>query len=1134
MPDVPNETNDKIIPFTVADYKFEGSFYNESIPFKHDGCQAGITNEYMSFVRRKFLAFFESENNEKYLNTSEIQLRCRVISSFRKDIVSKKTSKPWSIFELICQCSKGEYWFARKFFSCETKQDFQKIKEFADILSSKFITINGILKRDDDAFSERGFVFNVNAYFPCDPFTEEKEYGNISKRIDLSIRTNYSPLDGVDDINDWLSFFSKNKIKFFGVSDMSGVYGWPRFENAIEKHNKNLPEDEKIVMTYGTTYFTQCDFGCQRNSFVLRYYARTDAGKKLLYEKITKSHQLSSDFAMPTFSWQDAVELSQHDGVIVVLPTSKGILTHAMAHWKSKEDVEKLMSELAGVVDYVEFSPVDCHMELLSNLMYSSGIVYQHSIAQERLVNILRDIKNFAIENKIPILFSNSPRYIDRETSICREAALFSNKIVNYDSEDIHFLNFEEIKNKMGFLFSRDEMIEVLLKNPIVFMQSIEKFPIVPEGLFLPKINCVADTDKFLVDKTEEGIAQMYGESWRFVLPKDIVERIDFELESICKKYSVIYVASYLAIKKSEELGFSVGSRGSVGSSAVAFFSGISEVNPLRPHYYCTGCNISIWDSQETREVGVGIDMPDKACPKCGDKMAKDGWNIQFSTFMGYDGSKVADIDLNFAGSVQGKVMKYISRELFPTRAFRAGTVMKLKESGQLKAFKNLFGCNYAKNVVLASKTIGMRKAIGKHAGGIVIIPEDKEVSDFTPLSRVVSGGDLDGDSGMSTHFEFEVIHDTLLKMDILGSDSIEFLEMLSMNTGVPHRRIEWYEKEVLEIFQKGDTLGVNEFTTGNAIDMLEEVKPTKWQHLCSMSGLQHGTGVWGGNARNILLEGTATIDSIDGCRDEIVEKLTVKLGDGKKAYDIVESVRKGRGVPKEFTPELSKKVPGWYLEFLNKIQYMFPKAHAAAYLQISAKQAWYKLHYPAHFYATYLSIKAKFIEESWCFSEITFLEKEIERFRRLLSSPDVENKIDKQKKIVTCMVLIECKQRGFVVKEPHVNESMPDRFAVKNNILYSPLVTIASVGEKTAQVIYRERLKNGLFKDMEDLYTRTSIQHESMRCIGNYDNFGSWGEEKKKQGDFLRRKRKLLVKEEESLIGRKNTGQRVFDFFSK
>ena len=581
---------------------------------------------------------------------------------------------------------------------------------------------------------------------------------------------------------------------------------------------------------------------------------------------------------------------------------------------------------------------------------------------------------------------------------------------------------------------------------------------------------------------------EMYGEE----LPPIVQERLERELNSIISNgYAVMYIIAQKLVWKSNEDGYLVGSRGSVGSSFAATMSGITEVNPLRPHYYCKKCHYSDFDSKEVLAYAgrSGCDMPDKNCPVCGEPLTKDGFDIPFETFLGFKGNKEPDIDLNFSGDYQGKAHRYTEVIFGEGQTFRAGTIGTLAD-------KTAFG--YAKNYYeergiakrnceidrIVQGCVGIRRTTGQHPGGIIVLPVGEEIYSFTPVQHPAN--DMETDI-ITTHFDYHSIDHNLLKLDILGHDDPTMIRMLEDLTGIDAQQIPLDEPTVMSLFLNTSALGVEpedlggcplgslgipEFGTDFVIQMLIDTKPQSFSDLIRISGLSHGTDVWLGNAQTLIEEGKATISTAICTRDDIMIYLIGMGLESELSFTIMESVRKGKGLKDEWIEEMkAHDVPDWYIWSCQKIKYMFPKAHAAAYVMMAWRIAYCKVYYPLAYYAAFFSIRATaFNYELMCQGKekLNYFIKDYEKRKDTLTKKEQDTVKDMR-------IVQEMYARGFTFLPLDVYTAKARYFQIIDGKLMPALNTIEGLGDKAAEAI-EDAAKQGAFLSKDDFRQRTKV----------------------------------------------------------
>lgn len=580
----------------------------------------------------------------------------------------------------------------------------------------------------------------------------------------------------------------------------------------------------------------------------------------------------------------------------------------------------------------------------------------------------------------------------------------------------------------------------------------------------------------------------MYGDP----LPKVVEERLERELNSIISNgYAVMYIIAQKLVWKSNEDGYLVGSRGSVGSSFVATMSGITEVNPLQAHYLCPNCHYSDFDSPEVRAFSGrgGCDMPDKLCPVCKEPLAKEGFDIPFETFLGFKGNKEPDIDLNFSGEYQSKAHAYTEVIFGYGQTYRAGTIGTLADKTAFGYIKNYFeekgihkrNCEVGR---IVQGCVGVRRTTGQHPGGIIVLPVGEEINSFTPVQHPAN--DMSTNI-VTTHFDYHSIDHNLLKLDILGHDDPTMIRMLQDLTGLDPRKIPLDDTSVMSLFKNTEALGVTpeelngcplgalgipEFGTDFAMQMVIDAKPQEFSDLIRISGLSHGTDVWLGNAQTLIEEGKATISTAICTRDDIMVYLIHMGLESELSFTIMESVRKGKGLKDEWKKEmLAHGVPEWYIWSCEKIKYMFPKAHAAAYVMMAWRIAYCKVFYPLAYYAAYFSIRATgFSYELMCQGEerLQYFMRDYERRKDKLSKKEQDTYRDMR-------IVQEMYARGFEFLPLDIYRAHAVKFQIIDGKLMPSLGTIEGMGEKAAEAV-EEAAKDGTFLSKDDFRQRTKV----------------------------------------------------------
>ncbi|UUM19805.1 MULTISPECIES: PolC-type DNA polymerase III [unclassified Mycoplasma] len=660
----------------------------------------------------------------------------------------------------------------------------------------------------------------------------------------------------------------------------------------------------------------------------------------------------------------------------------------------------------------------------------------------------------------------------------------------------LHFLTTREMLDQFAFLGDLQMIKDVVINNT----HKIEKMvandiQVIKKDLYTPKFD---NSHQKLYDLVYKTAREKYGEN----LPPIIEERLEKEIQPIIKYgYDVIYWISNRLIKKCEDMGSIAGSRGSVGSSLVATMAGITEVNPLPPHYICPKCKH--FEVFENSEITSGYDLDDKKCPKCNIIMDKDGHSIPFETFLGFNADKVPDIDLNFSGDYQSEIHNEVKRIFGEENTLRAGTISTIKEKtafGYIKKIEEEYNFGYSRNFIdfLSSKIIGVKRTTGQHPGGIIIIPKEFQVEDFTPTNYPADDISIDW---KTTHFDFHAIHDNVLKLDILGHRDPTAILMLQRITNINFQRdIPKKDPRVMSLFtstkelnidpsqiggEQTGAIGLPEFGTSFVRKMLKEAKPTSFADLISISGLSHGTDVWANNAQTLIKNNSFTLRDVICCRDDILYYLKGKGVDALESFKIMEKVRKGKGLTDEEASKLEgQNIPSWYIDSMQKIKYMFPKAHAAAYVLMAWRIAWFKLYYPLEYYATFLTIRVEEFDIETIVNDHGALRtnKKINEINKLPKKTVLDDAL-----LTTLESVRELYARGFSINNINLEKSLEKEWVIdKNNkALIPPFSAVKGLGESVAKKIIQARNERE-FISKEDFAKRTSINKTLLDTLNN------------------------------------------------
>ena len=811
--------------------------------------------------------------------------------------------------------------------------------------------------------------------------------------------------------------------------------------------------------------------------------AKNKLGLKHLYQLISASN-LKYFKRVPIIP---KTELAAHrEGLIIGSACEAGELFRAVADG-SKDWAE--LKRIASFYDYLEIQPICNNM-----FMLRKGDVQ----SEEELRDFNRTIVRLGQELGKPVCATGDVHFQEPEDEVYRHILLASKKFPDADAPlPIYFKTTDEMLKEFAYL-GTETAHKVVIDDPRHIADCIEEIELLPPGqLFPPRLE---NSEQELHDMVWDKCHELYGEE----PPQLIVDRLDVELKSILGKYDVVYMSAQKLVQRSLENGYLVGSRGSVGSSLVAYMSGITEVNSLPPHYRCPKCKNTEFITDGS--YGCGADMPDKICPVCGEKYVKDGFDIPFETFLGYGGGKVPDIDLNFSGEYQARAHRHAIEMFGQTQVFRAGTIGTLAEKtafGFVRKYLDERGLTAGSAEVnrLTQGCVGVRRTTGQHPGGLVVVPDDMDVEDFTAVQHPADAEDVDT---ITTHFEYHCMEDNLLKLDMLGHDDPTMIRMLEDLTGVNARAIPLDDPDTMSIFTSSRVLGfendeilgptgavaIPEFNTRFTRGMLMDTQPRDFNTLVRLSGFSHGTDVWLGNARELIVSGTASVLETVGCRDDIMLYLISMGLDPKMSFKIMEAVRKGKvkkGGFQEGWEEAMRdhQVPDWYIESLAKIGYLFPKAHAVAYVMMAFRIAWFKVHRPLAFYATFFSIRAKAFDAEYCCAGLDAVKQKIKEIENNKDATDVEQNL-----MVTLEVCYEFYLRGFHFDTIDIYKSDATRFVVTENGLLPPFVTVHGLGESAALDTVEKR-KGKTFISVEEFAntcSKLSKTHiEQLKSLGAF-----------------------------------------------
>lgn len=788
-------------------------------------------------------------------------------------------------------------------------------------------------------------------------------------------------------------------------------------------------------------------------------------GLKNLYEMVTHSH-------IETFYKKPRIPKSMLDqkrgGLIIGTACESGELFQAFL---SNQDADKI-TEIAEFYDFLEIQPVGNNQFLIDKEIVRDV---------EALRDMNRRIVALGAQLGKPVVATGDLHFIDPEDEVYRRIIMAGQGFGDAEKQPpLYFKTTDEMLQEFSYL-GRECAREVVIEAPKRIADSIESILPIPDGTYPPIIE---GSDTELREMCYAKARRIYGDQ----LPELLESRLERELNSIISNgYAVMYIIAQKLVKKSMEDGYLVGSRGSVGSSLAATMSDITEVNPLPPHYICDNEACKHSEFILDGSIGSGADLPDKTCPQCGAPYRKDGHDIPFETFLGFEGDKEPDIDLNFAGEYQACAHQYTEELFGKGYVFKAGTIGTVADKTAFGFVKKYFEERgqkvHPKEVLrLAMGCTGIKRTSGQHPGGIMVVPSYKNIHDFCPIQYPAN----DSSSGViTTHFDYHSISGRILKLDILGHDVPSIIKMLEDFTGIDAMKIPLDDAQTVKIFTSVETLnivsrdyplkigslGIPEFGTKFVREMLKDTQPSTFAELVRISGLSHGTDVWINNAQEFVREGRAELKDVISTRDDIMNYLIYAGIPHKTAFYIMENVRKGKGLkPEQEALMVENNVPDWYIESCKRIKYMFPKAHAVAYVMMSFRIAWFKVHHPLAFYATFFTIKVSdFDAEVMCAGPVVVNA----RMRELESNPKPTQKEKDQAGLME--VVLEYYARGYGFHRVDLYTSQAERFGIEDGMLKPPLMALQGLGENAAKSIVEARVSEE-FISKADLRTRAKV----------------------------------------------------------
>ena len=971
----------------------------------------------------------------------------------------------------FCVTDETDGILCKKFFKGDKRDD---AKPFADkIKAGDLVKIAGATKYDE--YSKETIIF-VNDLEVLEKEKPREDTAEV-KRVELHVHTTMSAMDAIIPVEKLIKTAADWNWQAVAITDHGVIQAFP---NAAQTAEKLAKQGKKIKIIYGMEGYLIGEDVKQKFANHVIILAKNKVGLANLYKLISIS-QIKYMHYRPRIPKTLLSDL--REGLIIGSACEAGELIRAIV--AGKDDAE--LEEIANFYDYLEIQPIHNNDFLIRSKEFPT------INDDEDLRNINRKVAELAKKFGKPLVATTDAHFLNPDDSICR-AILMASK--NYDDAEqqppLYLRTTDEMFTEFDYL-DKETAYEAIVTNPNKIADSVEFLKPIPDGLYSPQ---VPGAEEEIRETSYSKARKLYGEN----LPALVEARLEQELKPIIGHgFAGLYLIAQRLVKKSNDDGYLVGSRGSVGSSFVATLIGITEVNPLPPHYRCPKCQYSKFFTQG--EVGCGYDLENKNCPVCGHPLIKDGHDIPFAVFLGFDGDKVPDIDLNFSSEYQATAHKYTEVLFGKHNVYRAGTISTVAEKtsfGLVKKFYEDRGMKKHGSFIakIAAGCMGVKRTTGQHPAGIMVVPRDMDIHYFTPIQYPADNKDA---ATTTTHFDYHSISSRLVKLDILGHVDPTMIRMLENLTHRDPKTIPLDDKPTLSLFNstsalgvtsqqigtKSGTYGLPEFRTSFTRNMIDDTHPDCFSDLVRISGFSHGTDVWLGNAQDLIKDGTCTLKNAISARDDIMMYLIHHGVDALKSFKTMESVRKGKGIKAEVVADLKEhNVEDWYIDSCQKIKYLFPRAHATAYVMMAYRIAYCKVHYPLAYYAAYFSKRTEEFDANEVVKGQQYIKRKIDELEDLAD----ERKLDIKEGdlLADYQVVYEYFLRGFTFERVNLYESAAEDFVIKKNSLLMAFSSILGVSPASAKAIVAARA-DGKFSSVEDLKSRAGLNKTCLAALKSH-----------------------------------------------